>query len=255
MAKSIQTLDSRFSKAPSIVKARLIGLSAGEVGSGKSSFWLSAPGPIVVFSLDQGLEGVVEEFQQDKEIFVQEYEWLPTEETSQEEAIQLRDQFTEDFEFALTRARTIVIDKETQLWELFRYAEFGAPNDAPRNYPALNQRYRRLLNMPKGSDANFGIIQSMKDRWVTKNKSDGTGTKGFNTGERVPQGFGEADEIVHMTLMHQRINGEFSYTVGKSRGPGSREVQDQTFTVLDPKTAFTELAMMVYPETSEDDWQ
>lgn len=255
MAKHIQGLDSRFSKADADVKARIIGLSVGEVGTGKTSFWLSAPGPIVVFSLDKGLEGVVEEFQNDKDIFVQEYDWLPTEDTSKEDAEALRDQFIEDFEFALTRARTIVWDKETQIWELFRYAEFGEPNDAPRNYPKLNQRYRKYLNMPKATNANFGIIESMKDRWVTKAKSDGSGTKGFNTGERVPQGFSEADEIVHMVLTHVREDGEIKYTVGKSRGPGSREVQDQTFTPLELKQAFTELAMLVYPDTTEEDWQ
>ena len=135
---------SRYTRATveQYTRHRLIGLSVGEVGSRKTSFWLEGPQPIVVFSIDQGLEGVVDrilrEVAPDKEIHIKEYEWLPTEATSQEEAVELRDQFTEDYEHALQHARTVILDKETDFWELFRYAEFGVPNDAPRNYPALN---------------------------------------------------------------------------------------------------------------------
>lgn len=254
MAKVQNVLGSRFKKASDDVRARLIGLSIGEEGTGKTSFWLGAPGPIVVFSLDFGLEGVVEQYQNDKDIYVKEYEWMPTEDTSKEEAEALRDEFTEDFEQAIQHARTVIFDKETLIWELFRYAEFGAPNDAPRNYPALNQRFRRLLNMPKATGINFGLIEGLKDEWVTRAKSDG-GTKGVNTGKRIRKGFDEASEIVHMVLTHDRREGEFFYTVGKSRGPGSRSVQDQEFQMTDPKIAFTEFAMMVFPETTEEDWQ
>src|SRR5438128_15529 len=130
---------ARYSPAVDEVKHRLIGLSVGEVGSRKTSFWLEGPGPIVVFSLDQGLEGVVNRELKNnpgKEIYYKEYAWMPTEETSQDDAIALRDELTEDYEHAIQNARTVIIDKETDVWELFRYAEFGAPNDAPRNYPA-----------------------------------------------------------------------------------------------------------------------
>lgn len=249
---------ARFTKADADPKPRIVGLSIGEVGSGKTAFWLSAPGPIVVFSFDQGLEGVIEDFQKVKDIYVKEYEWMPTEDTSQEEAVELRDVFSEDFEAALQNARTLVVDKETMLWELMRYAEFGAPNDAPRNYPALNQRMRRLLNMPKATDVNFGIIEGMKDQWVTRGKADG-GTKGVNTGARIRKGFDEADELVHVVLTHVRENGEFQYTVGKSRGPGGHTVQDQTFIVAtDPEeklNAFKEFGMRIFPESSDSDWE
>lgn len=249
---------SRFKKASTVPTPRIIGLSMGEVGTGKTAFWLSAPGPIVVLSFDQGLEGVIEDFQATKDIYVQEYEWAPTEDTSQDEAVELRDQFTADFESAIQNARTVIIDKETQLWELMRYAEFGGPSEAPRNYPALNQRMRRLLNMPKATTINFGIIEGMKDQWVTKKKADG-GSAGAQTGLRVRKGFDEADELVHVTLVHERAEGQFTYTVGKSRGPGGFSVQDQSFMIpADPEeklNAFAEFGMRVFPDTTLEDWQ
>lgn len=251
MAKQVKDQWSRFTTAPERPKQRIIAASVGEVGTGKTSFWLGAPGPIVVQSLDKGLEGVVETFRADKDIYIAEYDWAPTEELSQDEAVELRDKFIEDFEYALERARTIIWDKETNIWELFRYAEFGEPNDAPRNYPKLNQRYRKYMQMPKATDVNFGVIQGMKDLWVTKAKGDGSGgTKGVNTGSRVRQGFSEVDELVHIDLFHRREGGSFFLDVGKSRGPGGHEIQDQTFEGL----TFVDFAQLVFPGTEESDW-
>lgn len=249
----------RFDLATDAIRPRIIGVSQGEVGTGKTHFWLTAPGPIVVFSLDKGLEGVVEPFTTDKEIRIREYDWFPppvnddTEEEDrkqfQTEAQKIRDQFVEDLEIACQHARTVLLDKETDIWELFRYAEFGAPNDAPRNYPALNQRMRRVINLPKALDINFGCIQGMKDEWGTKVKGDG-GTKGFNTGRRIPQGFSELEGLVHVVLTHRRENGHFFIDVGKSRGPGALEVQDSTYEDI----SFADLGQMIYPDTDKSDW-
>ena len=49
----------RFTKASTTLKPRIIAASYGEVGTLKTSFWLGAPGPILVQSLDWGLEGVI----------------------------------------------------------------------------------------------------------------------------------------------------------------------------------------------------
>ncbi len=249
----------RYIKAEGEAMQRIIAASYGEVGTRKSSFWFEAPGPIVVFSFDRGTEGVIEQYQELKDIYVKEYEWSPTEELSQNDAVSLRDEFTDDFEHAIMNARTVVIDKENDLWELFRYAEFGAPNDSPRNYPALNQRYRRIINLPKSLDINFGLIQGMKDEWGEKiNKK--TGARGAaSTGRRIRQGFGEIEGLVHINIQHRREREEaedgtpethFYIDIGKARGPGSRQVQDQTFGAL----TFAEFATLVFPDTEESDW-
>lgn len=245
---------SRFIKADQGYKPRIIGASCGEYGTGKTHFWLSAPGPIVVQSFDQGMEGVVEKFQGEKDIYLAEYEWSPTEALGQREAIELRDKFIADFEHAVTVARTVIWDRETDIWELFRYSEFGGPNDAPKNYAQLNQRYRRLINMPKAVDINFGCIQGMKDVWDSK-MNNNTGKKTpFNTGNRKSAGFSELEGLVHVNLEHVREGGEFRIRVGKARGPGSQDVQDQEFPVASEGNPFVEFAQLVFPGTSEEDW-
>lgn len=244
----------RYTKADDSVKHRLIWLSVGDPGSRKSSFALEAPGPVVMFSFDQGMEGVVDRVVKNdpkKEIYVKEYAWMPTDDTGQQEAIELRDEFTEDFEHAIQHARTVVIDKETDLWELFRYAEFGAPNDAPRNYPALNQRYRRIINMPKATDINFGLIEGMKDEWGSKvNKK--TGAQGAaSTGNRIRAGFGELDGLVHQVFMHKGVSpATWSIEVGKSRGPGGHEVAGSDVGNL----SFPELASLIFPDSTDEEW-
>lgn len=244
---------TRFTKAEDDVKQRLIWAGYGEPGSGKTHFALSAPGPIVIISLDKGLEGVVEKVQKEKDIYIAEYDWSPTEDLDQQYAVELRDKIIEDFEHAIQVARTVIIDKETDLWELFRYAEFGAPNDSPRNYPALNQRMRRLINMPKATNINFGVIQGMKSEWAAKVNRK-TGAQGAAaTGERIRAGFSEIEGLVHIDLHHKYNRDDKSYVidVGKSRGPGGFDVQGSTWENID----FPTLAQLVFPESAAEDWQ
>ena len=243
-------LVSRFGPAsPPPLKQRIIGASFGAPGTGKTHFWLTAPGPIVVQSLDKGHEGVALEEYNKKDIHVLEYDWQPTDELDQDETILIRDKFIEDFQYAIAHARTVIWDKETDVWSLFRYAEFGAPNDNPRNYDALNQRYRKYINMPKALDINFGLIQGMKTLWRVKTKSDGR--SGLSkTDEQERSGFGELEGLVHVNIQHRRQDGQFHLDVGKSRGPGASDIQDKSF----PGLTFSELAQLVFPETSEDDW-
>ena len=253
MAKNSNPLASRFERSLGVVKYRLIGRSSGEVGTGKTHFWLGAPGPIVVMSFDQGLEGVaLEEFGK-KEIYPIEYDWTPTDTLSQDEAKSLRDKWIEDFEHACKFARTVIIDKEDDLWELFRYAEFGEPNDAPRNYPKLNQLYRKYINLPKSTEINFGLIQGMKDEWKTVSKKKSSGevvSAGAATGNRVAKGFGDLDGLVHINLHHRREGGAFHIDVGKARGPAAMDVQDQSYS----NVTFSEFAQLVFPDSTEDDW-
>jgi hypothetical protein len=245
-----------FVKADAAVKQRLIWAGFGEAGSGKTSFALSAPGPIFVQSLDMGLEGVIESFQQDKDIYVAEYLWAPTTDLTQDAAIELRDQFIEDYEGALQKARTVVWDKETQIWELFRYAEFGpnavgVANGAPRDYPKLYQRYRKYINMPKSLDVNFGVLQGMRSPWIAKVNSS-TGKESLaKSNDRERKGMDEIDELVHINLHHEVVDGEFVVHTGKLRGPGARDVQYQTL----PAMTFPELAQLVFPESSAADWE
>lgn len=258
MAKT--TLSNKFDRyrkaSLSDLKQRIIAASFGETGSAKTSFWLSAPGPIVIQSLDQGLEGVIEPFlEAGKEIYICEYE-SNTDALDQDAAIEQRDKFIEDFEHAVLNARTIVWDKEDQVYDLFKYAEFGAPSDNPSNYYPLFQRYRRLINLAKAGDVNFGLIQGMRTPWVPKvNKKTGAQGAAKADGQRTRRGMAEVEELVHISIEHllePNEDGEltFKLKIGKARGPGGRDVQNTTLDFM----SFPAFATLVFPDTEESDW-
>jgi hypothetical protein len=249
---------SRYTRATTDIKPRIIAASIGEVGTGKTSWWLGAPPPIVVQTLDQGLEGVVETYAADKEIYIAEYDLgvKPGEDFTHEAAVTARDKFVEDYEHALQHARTIVWDRHSDMWDLFYYAEFGT-DDAygaapPKDWDRLKGKIRRLIAMAKAGDVNLGIIQGLKDQWGTKVNNKTGKEQMTKTGNRIPAGMEGIDALVHIVLTHQRADGQFSLSVGKSRGPGSADVQDHEFDIT---PSFTEFAMMVYPETEESDWK
>lgn len=259
---------SRFEKATDDVRQRIIANSAGEPGTGKTSWWLGAPPPIVVLTMDQGLEGVIEPFARDKEIYVASYNLgltpkeegddSPTE-LDQDVAVEMRNKYILDFEDAIRQgAKTIIQDRETDFWYMCSYAEFGDPKTGnPKDWDALKNVQRRLIAMAKAADINLGIIQGMKNEWVSQvNKK--TGTKGITqSGLRIPAGHDDVDSLMHINIMHTRIDTPdeqptFGLTIGKARGPGSGNVQGQTIT---PSVTWVEFAQLVFPESTEEDWQ
>lgn len=242
---------ARFARATaSPATPRLVGLSLQkETGSGTSHFWLTAPGPIVVFSLTPGdLEGVVEQFAEQKPVYLKEYEWAPTPDGSFDKdiAVKLRDEFTADFLHACQIARTVILDKESHVWDLFRYAEFGSPKaEIPRDFDAVNALYKKMIMKPKALQINFGMIQLMKDDWASATKKSG-GLK--------PWGFGECRLLSHVIIEHeiaQEGGNNFDMLVTKSRGPGRADVQNKSFRNL----TIPDLGMMLFPDTELGDWQ
>lgn len=239
---------SRYEKADDSTKQRIIAASYGEVGTGKTSWWLGAPGPIVVQTLDQGLEGVVEPFTKDKEIYIANYDlgYGVGEEFTEEKAVEARDKYVADFEHALLNARTIVWDRESDMFSLFAYAEFGTPDKYgagnPKDWDKLKGRIKRMIAMAKASDINFGIIQGVRDEWAK-------GKMG-KTGARIRDGMESISALVHIDIEHTRAEGSFALNIGKCRGPGGRDLQDQTFSDL----PFIEFASLVFPDSQESDW-
>jgi len=186
---------------------------AGERGTGKSRLIFTGKEPIFHFSFDQGDEGVIESFAETKEIRVRNYDWDPGKrDFSQDYAVDLRNQYEADLAYAIKQgAGTIGIDKETDLWLLYRYAEFGGPSDAPKNYEELNRRYISMVNsVKKARGTNLILVQGMKDEWgtVVEVVNGQKKKKPYQTGRRVPSGFDRIDEIVFAEIMTHRTRVE-----------------------------------------------
>ncbi len=230
---------------------RLIYRSWGPEKSGKNHFGFTGPAPIYGLYLDPGgVEGVAQKFVKGtvkgfgpKEINAVYYRFKKNE-TDRDAAIEMRDTFLEDYALALRNARTIQLD-ETELWELFRWAEFDGESDAPRNYGALNAKYRQLLQDAYDSGVNLQLVQKIKERWTQNAKGSPVPSGVFE-----PMGFKEANYIVQANLEHSydAETGKFSVRVVNCR-------QNMGVVGTHESLTFPELGSMVFGEESEDSWR
>lgn len=239
----------RFESISQDVNYRLIWRSFGPEKVGKNHFGFTAPGPIAVQSFDIGLEGVVEKFlREGKDIRYVEYEFEKGD-CSQEAAQVLRDQFIEDFEKVLKVARTIIWDTETELWDLFRYAEFGV-NDAfvsttaPKNYVKLNSAYRDLVQQAYDTGVNLQLIQKVKERWKSNEKGSPVPSGVFEA-----TGFKEAGYIVQASLQHswEKDRGFVTKLLNCRQ---NMALAGEEFENID----FPTLATLIFGEASEESW-
>jgi hypothetical protein len=241
----------RFAQHASAPSYRLIVRSWGLDKTGKNHFGFTAPGPIFGQYFDPGgIEGVADKFQAGevegyaaKEIMSRTYRFQKAT-MDQAHAIEVRDEFIEDYEFALTQARTVQWD-ETEVWELFRWAEFGGESDAPKNYGLLNARYRSLIQAAYDAGVNLQLIQKVKEKWGAAKNGKGLAP----TGEYEPTGFKEANYVVQANLEHSwNADDQFSVKVVNCRQ--NMTISGQEFPGLDWPT----LGCLVFPKSDESDW-
>jgi hypothetical protein len=244
----------RFEPISNAVNHRLVFRSYGPEKTGKNHFGFTAPGPIAVLSFDIGLEGTVEKFlRAGKDIRYVEYEFAKND-VSQEAAQVMVAQFMGDYAKALEVARTIIIDTETELWDLFRYAEFGVnkqgvSTDAPKDYVKLNSNYRDFIQQAYDGGVNLQLIQKVKERWKTNEKGSPVPSGNFE-----PSGFKEAGYIVQASLSHS-FEGrdeagvpQFGIEVKNCRQ--NMALAGECFTNID----FPTLAQLVFPDSTEENW-
>lgn len=273
IARKPANLFAGYERATATFTPRIIAVLQGEVGAGKTDFALGAPGPIAVHTFDQGTEGVVEEHvARGKEIYLAKYDLGVEvgEEVTHAAVVELRDRFIANFEADIARARTIIIDRENDLWSHHVYAETGTDDKfaaAPaKDWPKIKAKMRRLTAMAKATKINLIYIQGMRNEWgKTVNPKTGNMTS-TPTGNRIPDGMEEITADVHIVAQLRREDQvdaapKFFLHVGKSRGPGSRLVQGQTFEVVKPNDedvaefGFREFSQLVFPDTSAEDWE
>lgn len=243
------------------VKHRTIALVTSEVGSGSTRFALTGPGPHLYQSFDRGLEGTKEDVERagllSPNFDEREYAWEPDDKGKfdKELAIEIRDRFTDDLREALGAGyRLITWDKEDQVWQVFRYAEFGAETGQPRDFAALNRRYLKLINMVKDSDASLIAIDSLRTPWET-----GPNGKLQKTNRRERRGFDDLDRaaMVEIHMRRERNSGqdpshigpEYYFDIGKCRQNSG--LQDQTI----PAMTFVEFGQLLVPGSTEAEWR
>jgi hypothetical protein len=240
---------------------RIIWRSYGPQKSGKTRFGLTGPQPVFIQSFDIGLEGTIEQFlAEGKDIRALEYPFDPqsfdTEKACAIAADKIWQQFIADYDAALKEARTILWDTESEVWELLRYARLGAVSGAPKDYAVLNGEYRTLVRKAYGAGVNLGLIQKVKEQWVSKMDPQKGKMVPHNTGEMVPTGMKEIGFLVQVNLRHFREFNEEKQIVYRTEIEDVRHNDGQYMVgmVMD-NFDFPQLAEGIFPDSKAEDWQ
>lgn len=234
-----------FSKASDKIIPRLIASVSGLEKNGKTSFALSTPGPIIYFNLDFGTEGVISRYADKKDIYVKEYRFNRV--MTPDKYINLWSSFTTDYYNALkSKARTIIVDTATELWELLRLARFGKLTQVlPFHYGPVSAEYITLIREGYSYDKNVILLHKLKKQYVNDKFS----------GNYERAGFGNTGFLVQSNLEVYRdgLDGQFFLKVMDCRQ--NSMLGGLEFPLTDEFSGFAFLAQMVFPDSTEGDWQ
>lgn len=234
-----------FSKVSTKILPRLVASVSGLEKQGKTSFALSAPGPIMYFNLDYGIEGVIHKYAAQKDIYVKEYRFKRNDTPDTYNSLWAG--LTNDFYAALkSNARTIVIDTATEAWELLRLARFGKLTQVmPHHYGPVNAEYMTLIREGYSYDKNIILLHKLKKQYVNDS---------FN-GRYERAGFSNTGFLVQANLEVYRdgLDGQFFVRVIDCRQ--NSQLGGMEFELSDYANGFGFLSQLVFPETTEEDWR
>lgn len=234
-----------FKKVSVEVKPRLIASVSGLEKQGKTSFALSAPGPIMYFNFDFGQEGVIDKYSGAKDIYEKEYKFTKLE--AADRFLTLWTSFVTDFKAALqSKARTIVIDTATEAWELIRLARFGKLAQVlPHNYGPVNAEYMSIIREGYTYDKNVILVHKLKKQYIDDKFTGKYERAGFtNTGFLVQ---------TNLEVYRDGLDGEFYLKVLDCRQNSA--LGGMEFGLSDYSNGFGFLAQLVFPESTEESWQ
>lgn len=233
-----------FTRATTTLTPRLIVSVQGMDKHGKSSFALSAPGPIIYFNFDFGLEGVVHKYAKNKEIYVKDYKVRKGESIDRYETALVA--FKQDFYNALkTTAKSIVFDTATELWELLRLARFGRLAQVlPHNYAPVNAEYIQLIREAYDNDKNLILLHKLKKEYVNDKFNGKYELAGYNGTSGLVQ--------VNIRVYRDGLDGAFYIEVINCRQ--NALIGGMECPLADVHSAFPMLAQWVFPDTVEEDW-
>jgi len=298
MANASLTADLTLSSHVKVPR-RLILAVDGLDKHGKTAFALTAPKPLVYMDFDIGKEGVLQKAP-GRDLILESKPFIihPGEVSWQLDDVDARirkimkdaepqlERFMKLYKTTLTepvmtingrkvKARTIVIDTGSELWELIRLCEFGKTTQVkPHHYTAVNSLMRDLVRSAFESDVNVIWLHKLKAEW--KDNSEGKGRK---TGVLERAGFDGMSYLVQANLLAYRIpsdltrettvqwrsgEGVFNYNiepraegdlgfrlvVGNSRHDPNLEGIDLPNDLI----TFPTIAQMMLPESTPDDW-
>lgn len=194
----------------------------GDTGTGKTRLSLTSPGPIAYFYAHETGKGLVEaEVAKGKEIRRLNFGGVfrGNEVEIAQQARTLLDNLEKEIYNAYTWARTVILETHTELWQLFRYAYFGALKPSAgrvdRNYDPVNARFLSLMNNARqfSETVNTVLVGHTDDEWTRP--TEGQGTKTGRTVRATTSKFVERKADVIIRTDYPVLGGSFKFRLEK----------------------------------------
>jgi hypothetical protein len=202
-----------------------------------------------------GLDGVVQKFQDKKEIWVAEHRVNTTKLRAEFSAADVAgiaseawDNIMKDYdEMLVSGARTGIIDTGSELWEILRLARFGKLEQVrPHHYGPVNAEFREVIRKAFDTDMNMWLLHKMKDEYINDKR----------TGDVKRTGFGDMGFMGQISLRCWRNDEEkypdcFHVTVTDCR----KAPELHGFDMNGEMATVATLGQLAFPDSSEEDWQ
>lgn len=200
MAKVQPKTVSGFVRAGHRTKHRIIMATKALQKSGKSYFGLTMPGPLAVIALEPGLDGVIDHFQESKEIYVSDYvdeieesrravvlagkngDLEHTHSENMRVARDILNRIKSDYLEALSDAtiRSVFVDTGTELWRLVRLANLGKLEQVKgRYYGNANQEMLSFIRTAYSSECSVVFSHRLKKEYKDDKPSGNYEINGF----------------------------------------------------------------------------
>lgn len=229
----------------------------GRPKCGKTEFGLSLPDPLFILNLNLSLVGVIEKhIKEGKEIYVQEIQIPLSKSLPGSSFSELSGAAADQWRRAISSLveaikepsiKGLFIDTGSELWELLRIARLGKLAAVlPIQYAAVNAEFRQLLQVLLTSGKFVGLSHKRKPEYVNDQRT--------NRFERA--GFGDIGFDVQVELLAERdltLVGDDQYSMTFM---DCRANPTLNGTVVRGKDCnFTNIARMIYPSTTAEDWK
>lgn len=246
-----------WSDAPTEFTRRCVFMHVyGETGTGRTSLALTAPGPIGMVHTAEKLEGVIQKFAKEKAVKLVNFGGVFRGSPQQiaDQAGPVWNKMYSAWCEAMDRwARTVIMDTDTEGWEILRLARFGQLNPKGRTdslYGPVNAEWRSLFKRFRDQDrCNVVAIGQAKDEYIDKMVNGHlTSTR---TGRTIRAGQKEipymADVIVRTAK--DSVTGTFTATIEK--GWWNAHTEGMTLEGDDIRFPYI---MSLITETPEEEW-
>lgn len=238
----LNILDTFSKYQPKLIRKVCISVE-GREKKGKTHFSLTAPGPMIYFNSDEGLDRVEPNVKfPNLDLRVVDIPDITRDghpDKVADEALKVWEWLKIQHIKALDSARTVVYDSFTEIWELARLARFGKLTQVQsHHYGPVNREFHDFIREYSKYSANLILLHKVMPEFENKAEMERKGFShvGFDVDDFFRVGR-DADGIHFVECIESGHNSGITGMVFK-----------------EPTNTFTDIAMAMFPNSLPTDW-